>query len=294
MLCRGFRKRRGNSRLVRVSPNPRIRSPDPGKPLPDLLPTKLIAVGADNAPEPSLESLPVVDNGSRYEENVSPRIREDTRSGNRALHLRECQVACVQHTEIASHQRTVFRNDGDLARVGKVRRRFHRRQAGRRSGIQGGETSGPVERPPPVMAPVVQSPIGLLQFCVVNRLRIVPLTGLHRSSAKTLKAAPDCFMGNTTANSTRPKISSKRSLPTCFIVFPFSFLVADFLRSNHAHRSAVGLMDCDCDSLRFVRGFRNPNRNLQPERQRIITPVRPALRQSLSLFSLRPIEPTRA
>ena len=48
------------------------------------------------------------------------------------------------------------------------------------------------------MVPVVQSPMGLVQFCVVNTLLIAPLTGRQRLSAETLKVAPDCFMGNTT------------------------------------------------------------------------------------------------
>jgi hypothetical protein len=69
------------------------------------------------------------------------------------------------------------------------------------------------------MVPVVQSPTGLAQFCVVKRLLIVPLTGRQRLSAETWKVVPDCFMGNTTVNSPRPKTISKRNLATFFIVF---------------------------------------------------------------------------
>ncbi len=180
---------------------------------------RLIVVGTNDARQVSLESLPVVNNGARYEEDAISRIREDTRSGSGTLHLCERQMGCVQNTEITCHQCTVPCNDGDLAGVGKVR---------------GGSTAGrpadgatsramklvaPSSGPAPVMAPVVQSPTGLVQFCVVNTLRIVPLTRLHRSSAEAWKVVPDCFMGKTTADSPRPKISSKRSLPTCFIVF---------------------------------------------------------------------------
>src|SRR5580704_6462437 len=76
---------------------------------------------------------------------------------------------------------------------------------------------GPSSRPEPVMVPTVQSPIGLVQFCVVNKLLIVPPIGRQRSSAETLKVVPDCFMGKTMANSPRPKVSSRRCLATCLI-----------------------------------------------------------------------------
>jgi|SRR5580692_10528730 hypothetical protein len=84
---------------------------------------------------------------------------------------------------------------------------------------------GPSSRPEPVMVPTVQSPIGLVQFCVVNKLLIVPLTGRQRLSAETLKDAPDGFMGKTMANSPSPRISSKRCLATCFIVFVLSLQI---------------------------------------------------------------------
>jgi hypothetical protein len=58
---------------------------------------------------------------------------------------------------------------------------------------------------------LVQSPIGLVQFCVVNTLLIMPLTGRQRLSAETLKAAPDGFMGNTTANSPRPGLLARQT-----------------------------------------------------------------------------------
>jgi hypothetical protein len=51
--------------------------------------------------------------------------------------------------------------------------------------------------------PGQQCPLRLVQFCVVNTLLIVPLTGRQRLSAETLKVAPDCFMGNTTAKGPR-------------------------------------------------------------------------------------------
>jgi len=84
---------------------------------------------------------------------------------------------------------------------------------------------GPSSKPEPLMVPTVQSPIGLVQFCVVNTLLIVPLTGRQRLSAETLKGAPDGFMGKTMANSPSPKISSKRCLATCFIVFVLSLQI---------------------------------------------------------------------
>src|ERR1039458_9508538 len=94
----------------------------------------------------------------------------------------------------------------------------------------------PSSRPEPVMVPTVQSPIGLVQFCVVYTLLIVPLTDRQRLSAETLKVAPDCFMGNTTANSPRPKITSTTNLLTCFIVF---FLSLEIFSLNSATLTSV-------------------------------------------------------
>src|ERR1700722_6366469 len=75
----------------------------------------------------------------------------------------------------------------------------------------------PLSRSEPVMVPTVQSPIGLVQFCVVNTLLIVPHTGRQRLWAETLKVESGCFVGNTTADSPKPRITSKTSLLTCFI-----------------------------------------------------------------------------
>jgi hypothetical protein len=67
-------------------------------------------------------------------------------------------------------------------------------------------------------------------------------------------------MGNTTAHSPRPKISSKRSLPTCFIVFLLSLQI--FFDPATRIESGAGLMEFDRRLLRSVREFRNVNRNL--------------------------------
>jgi len=107
----------------------------------------LIVIGTNYAREVPLESLSIVDNGSRYEENIVPRIREHPCSRRWTLDLGECRVGCVQNAEIARHQCAVRRHHGELAGIGKVRRWFDRRHSGRLGNIQSQERScGSIER----------------------------------------------------------------------------------------------------------------------------------------------------
>ena len=123
--------------------------------------------------------MPVVNNGPGDEEDAVSGIGEHASSGPGALHLGKRQVTGVQNAEVTRHQSPVTRHDGELASVREVGRRFDRRKAGGRSHEKGGESSGSIEGPAPVMVPAVQSPTGLVQFWVTNSLWIVPCTGIH-------------------------------------------------------------------------------------------------------------------
>src|SRR5215470_9413567 len=59
----------------------------------------------------------------------------------------------------------------------------------------------PSRMPASVMVPAVQSPIGLVQFCVVNTLWMVPCTGRHTTgdglAAARAEATPTAILSGT-------------------------------------------------------------------------------------------------
>lgn len=88
-------------------------------------------------------------------------------------------MVCVENAKVMRDQSAVARRDGELAGIGKVAAGSTDGRPADGATARAEKIVAPSSGPASVIVPAVHSPTGLVQFCVVNRLWIVPCTGQH-------------------------------------------------------------------------------------------------------------------